>query len=91
MTPGTTSIIALLRDKDGNVKFDDWHNISEIYGAALTTKDKMYIMTKIRDEEGNVFFKDWGNIPAFYKPLLSDLDWQYIARKREEKGNECNT
>ena len=73
MTPGTTSIIALLKDKDGNVKFDDWHNISEIY------------------EEGNVFFKDWGNIPAFYKPLLSDLDWQYIARKREEKGNECNT
>jgi len=36
----------LVRDKDGNVKFDDWSNIHQGYWEQLTDADKAYIMTK---------------------------------------------
>lgn len=35
--------IAIVRDKNGNVKFDDWNNIPEIFHAALTPADWEYI------------------------------------------------
>ena len=37
---------AIVRDSEGNVKFDDWNNIHEEYWKLLTEADKAYIMIK---------------------------------------------
>ena len=37
---------AIVRDANGNPKFDDWNNIHEAYWELLTEQDKEYILTK---------------------------------------------
>ena len=34
----------LVRDKNGNPKFDNWNNIHEGYWSQLTDKDKQYVI-----------------------------------------------
>ena len=36
-------MVAVVRDKEGNPKFDDIHNIQPEVMAVLTDKDKLYI------------------------------------------------
>ncbi len=43
------STYALVRDKNGNPKFDSWDNIHPNYWAMLTDRDKAYVQAK-RDE-----------------------------------------
>lgn len=42
----TTGIIAVVRDKNGNVKFDDWNNIPQSFYPALTESDWQHIASK---------------------------------------------
>lgn len=44
--PGKFRGILLVKDKDGNVKFDDWNNIPEIYHPYLNEEDWKYIEEK---------------------------------------------
>ena len=36
----------IVRDSDGNVKFDNWNNIPKEYWLQLTEADKAFIQTK---------------------------------------------
>ena len=36
----------IVRDENGNPKFDDWNNIHEAYWVQLTEADKNFILTK---------------------------------------------
>ena len=42
----TNQIVALVRDKDGNPKFDNWNNIPAALWAMLSDSDIQYILTK---------------------------------------------
>lgn len=42
----TTKFIALVRDKDGNPKFDNWNNIPANVWSLLSDADILYILTK---------------------------------------------
>jgi len=48
-----TQLVGLVRDKDGNVRFDDYANIPDIYHSILTEEDWIYIETK-REELSHV-------------------------------------
>ena len=42
----TDQNFALVRDKEGNPRFDDWNNIHEGHWAMLTEKEKEFVLTQ---------------------------------------------
>lgn len=44
------SFVGFLRDSAGNVKFDDWNNIPQIFHPHLTAADWQWIAQKVAEQ-----------------------------------------
>lgn len=42
----TSQFFALVRDKNGNPKFDSWNNIDQGLWDMLSEKDKLYVLNQ---------------------------------------------
>ena len=51
--PAQGKLYGLVRDKDGNVRFDDWFNIDKGFHGVLTEEDWQYIKEQQEIQHGN--------------------------------------